>query len=735
MEKINYVLNNMELVIWSVFPSIDTFRNFKAEKRNVSIVKTFIDLSQSGGLIPKKNEAKFEDLLKRCSELYKDRKPSMEFTFNDVIREIKRETSIKRLVKELKDLAKIFGFEEPDEVLFTRLKKEFHPNSIRKHHALMLFSIWLGLNKPALALNYQTLLGFPRTSSESTENEKNGVMATFAFMGENIDASMIDFLKKELPTCSRDLKIYYLNEKRIQYLATTCIARFPLKEGVVGFPSSYGEAIRDALFLAYQMVITWQLSPLCNARIHFIIALDAGPLDIAELTAKDLLSPELSLDYPIRLSHFAFIIAEQSEQKVIFKELKHPSVWAVEHFWAFPHLKGPPCLTPMRTKTENDAEWLPVTNETAKAFRNALVLGDSKLFKILSVINQYPPKILLSLEVANIITYRRLHHAAIRLLSLVLASDPTNYIARTMRISNFMFLGNYSKDLETAELFYDRGIYDGQFIDQYCPPDPVFYAEYSQIYWSKALKLIKFLRKGLIQDRIEERQTEILDYLKKAEHYAKKGAIFRIYADTRCTSYLMHFAAFRGLIEKDNRLLTDKNLPFVDTQGIFSSVAKSVYDTIGWIIPEDGGDAIDESFSDKRMTITVDTYLNSISSPSFFVCTLFFVCTVLWDFSEPEKQKQVIDRVLLFLDMALGKTEELKKLCLGIYSLTPAYPVIHSPGEYINWILKAKHSIQEIKETGNYETGMKLFLLQFDEETNSEPITFDLIQAEEKAMR
>jgi hypothetical protein len=104
-----------------------------------------------------------------------------------------------------------------------------------------------------------------------------------------------------------------------------------LKEGVVGFPSSYGEAIRDALFLAYQMVITWQLSPLCNARIHFIIALDAGPLDIAELTAKDLLSPELSLDYPIRLSHFAFIIAEQSEQKVIFKELKHPSVWAVEH--------------------------------------------------------------------------------------------------------------------------------------------------------------------------------------------------------------------------------------------------------------------------------------------------------------------------------------------------------------------------------------------------------------------
>jgi len=742
MNKLSYPLENIKLSIWSAFPTVDLYRNFKSEKRNISITNQFIELAHRQGLIPKKNEADFEALLNRCKEFYQGRKPSIEFTFDALIGEIKQETSVKRLVNELKGLAKIFGFEEPNEVLFTRLKKDFYANSIRKHHALMLLSIWLGLNKPNLALNYQTLLYFPRNSSQSMQEEKTGVLAAFAFLGEYIDASMIDFLKRELTICSRDLKITYLNEKRIQYLATTCLARFPVKEGFVGFPSSYGEAIRDALSLAYQMIITWQLSSHYDARINFIIALDAGLFDNMELMIKDLLDPSLPSEPSIRLSRFACNEAEQAQQQVIFKVLRYPNVWSVEHFWAFPRFQSPPCLMTKGTTVEND-HWLPVKNETVRAFRDALILGDTKSFKILSILYQYPPKILLSLDIVKILIYRRIHRASIRLLSFILSTDPKNYIARTLRLSNFMLLGNATNDLDKAELFYDQGMIDGQIIERDNPLQPTFYSEYSQIYFSKAVKLIKLLRKGLIKEGGEARQAEVFELLRKAEHFAKIGMISRAIMDTRCTTYLLYYTAFRRLIEKDRDLLTNGGKPFADPHGIYPAVAKLVYDNIGRMVPKDGKGSIDEDFWDKSVNLAINNVLNSGSSAinnvlssgssvSYYIGTLFFSCIVLWDFSRPEKRKQIIDQALFFLDISIEKIEELKKLCLGIYSLSSAYPAILSPEEYISWIKKAKLVLEEIKKTGNYETGTKLAFLNFDDEVNCEPITFDLIQAQEK---
>ncbi len=734
MKQNNLIIKNLELAIWSIFPTIEHFRNFRTENMNLSIINRFIDLAHQKGLIPQKTERDFGELVNQCSERYKDHRPSSEYTFDILVKDIKKKTSVKKLVAELRILAEQFGFWEPDEVLFTRFKQDFHINSIKKQHALMLLSIWLSLNIPDLGLNYKSFLSFPRTSSEATEDETLGVMAAFSFIGENIDSAMIEFVKKELPKCIKDLNIVYLNEKRIHYLATACTARFPLKENVPGFPNTYAEAIRDALSLAYQMTISWQLSPLYNALVHFIVVLDAGPFEKVTITIKDLLNPELPTAYPIRLSHFVFTVAEQAELRVVFKNLNHPNIWAVEHFWAFPYFKSPPVLMPAETSAKAGSEWLPVRSDAAMKFRNALFYGDTKDVQILSIINQYPPKILSSLEIVNILTLRRFHHEAVHLLSSVLSLDPTNCIARTLRLRNFMFLANMAKDFEVADFLYERGVYDGEYIESNCAEHPEFYSEFSLIFWSKAIKIIRQLRKGNLQEEdIEQRKSEVLECLYAAEHYAKKGmAVSRAGLYPRCTFWMLYFIAFRHLIERNPELMDSIDKPMTDVDGIYVSASKPILEGVGWLIYKDDGISIDEAYLDKRMSKTIDTYLKSISETAFYVDVLYFIGVTIWDFSTPVQRKRIINRVLLLFEMAIKKAAELKQRCLGVYTMAPTYPVIQSPEEFISFVGKAKSAVEEIKRTGNYETGLIISLMHFDEECGAEPITSDLIDAEEK---
>lgn len=657
----------------------------------------------------------------------------MEYTFETLLAEIKQDKSIKSLVIELKIMAQDFTMEEPDEVLFTRMKKDFHYGSLKRQHALMLLSLWLGLNKPHLGLSYQALLGFPRSSDELAGEDTRGVLIAFAFMGENIDATTVDFLKQELPLCIKDLKLTYLNEKRVNYLATSSLARLPVREGAAGYPSTFGQAMRDALSLAYQMIVTWQLSPLHNNRINLIIAIDAGEFQAVEIGIKDLMAPDLPAEHPIRLSHFACTAARQAYLKVVFRAVRYPSVWSAEHFWAFPYFRNPPILMPGVAGSGSEKAMLPVTDDEVKDFRKALFLGDPNGPGILSVVNQYPPKIVSSLEIAHVVTLRRLHHEAVHLLTNVLSFDPLNHVARTLRMHNFMALGIYARDWDTAKVLFERGIHEGLFIESRCTADPEFYAEYSIVYWARAVKLIRLLRKGLIKEEdVDERKTEVLESLKHGEECARKGlAASTSGSDSRCVYWLLYCSAFRQMLEKDQGLLTDVRRPFEDVHGLFPVLYDTFSKGFGLVLPEDSSGFIDEALSENRAVLSAETFLNSLSSSSQYPHAAFGVCTFLWDFAGPGKKRKVVDHVLLLLEIIRMKIDELKPLCLGTYSATPALIEIQSPREYIFCIEKAKKAVEEIKKSENYATGMKLLLVNIDFETGSSPITFDLMRKEE----
>jgi hypothetical protein len=294
-----------------------------------------------------------------------------------------------------------------------------------------------------------------------------------------------------------------------------------------------------------------------------------------------------------------------------------------------------------------------------------------------------------------------------------------------------MALGCYAKDPQTAELLFERGIYDGRFIEDNCPQDPEFYAEYSLVYWAKAVKLIKFLRKGAIKEAIEEKKAEVFECIKQGERCAKKGlAASTSGADSRCAYWLLYFMAFGSMLERDQGLMTDIRKPLEDASGVYYEIFQSFAEGFGFA-PTGGNGAVDETFLEMRSMLYLDKYLSSLSSTSQYPHAAFGVCTFLWDFSGPERKKKVIDHVLLLLEIIRMKIEDLKPLCLGTYSATPSLIEIQSPGEYIACVETARKAVEQVKKSGNYETGMKLLLINLDFETNDSPITFDLIRKED----
>jgi hypothetical protein len=730
MKNIEKLLENYNLLVWSVFPSIETFHDFRSDQRNISFIEKITRLAHQNKLIRKDNEEDFIDLIQRCSEIYKTRKPSAEMNFEALINEIKKDVSVKSLVQDLEGIAGFFNLEKPNEVTFTRLKQDFRPSSLKKQHALLALAMWLSANKPDLGLNYGSIANFPRNATEAQPEPKEGIRMELSFTEPrgNIDPSVMAFLRDALPKCVSHLEMHYLTDTRVTYLATTCIIKIPMKEGFNGVPPTYGEAVRDALSLTYQLMIAWQLTPFYPTTIQFIIAIDAGPFEIISDSIKDLLSPSLPFDLPIRLSHFAYMISKQMDIRVVFKETSHPNVWAIEHFWGFPYFKSPPVLIPSRLADGKESSPLPVRDKDVEIFQDALFFTKAGRFPILDAVRQYPPKIMLALEVAHIATLRRMGHEAVQLLSNVLSFEPYNHIAMTMRMQNFIALGNYAKEWDTACLLYDRALCDGLFVEKYCPPNPVFYAIYGLLFYSKAVKLIRFLRRGDIQGSIPDRRNEVIDYLKKAEFYNTTGmSVSHNAADNRCAFWVGHYYAFRKLLENNPQLFTDKSLPFADADGIYIKEIQYVYKSMGMLTPNLDRKT-SEQMKDLRLMLMLGNYLNSISAQSHYTNVLFSATTMLWDFATPESKPLIIDQVLMFLEMAILKATSLKEMCLGVYICTE----VQSPGEFIHAINKIKRFLEGIKQTGNYENPVKISLMNLDEDTNAAPITFDLIQAEEK---
>ncbi|NTW78428.1 MAG: hypothetical protein HGB33_11780 [Syntrophaceae bacterium] len=412
---------------------------------------------------------------------------------------------------------------------------------------------------------------------------------------------------------------------------------------------------------------------------------------------------------------------------MIFKENSLPNIWTVEHFWGFPFFKSPPGLLPNRLADGKESSPLPVRDRDVEAFQTALFFNKTSLFPILDTVLNYPPKTMLALEVAHIAILRRMNHEAVHILSKVLALEPYNPIALTMRMEIFILLGNYAREWDTTCLFFDRALCEGLFIEKYCPPSSVFYNIYGLLFYSKALKLIRFLRSREVTENIEDRKKEVMQYLEKAELYHRMGSCVSHNAvESSCGFWFCHCFLFRKLLENNPQVMTDKSLPFADHDGIYFKETQFLCEFLGIPNPNMDNKTV-KQINTPPLIMKINNFLTSISAPSCYINYMCTMPTSLWDASTPERKSQIIDMVLSFLEMALDKAATLKKLCLGVFTHTG----VQSPGEFIKNVNKVKYFLDDIKRRDDYANPVKISLMNLDEDIGHEPITYDLISREE----
>lgn len=170
----------------AVFPTIETFRHFRACDKNAEKVNSFVRYAHSAGVIEDNSSEKFEIFIRQhslgseqCSVssdltleyLLENRESLFDFrkSVSALTYEINKE--IRKHIPEMPTISKS---------MFTRLRQEFVMTA-HKENILRCFAFWLGLKRPGFKWNYEKLFKLCK------ENQNNNEIYLNIFCGGGVN--------------------------------------------------------------------------------------------------------------------------------------------------------------------------------------------------------------------------------------------------------------------------------------------------------------------------------------------------------------------------------------------------------------------------------------------------------------------------------------------------------------------------------------------------------------------
>lgn len=148
----------------AVFPTIESFRDFKAKHENIGKIESFVYFAYSAGVIKHRTAKSLEKLIEQheqhigedgmilpeptLSYLLEHRRTLLGFnqSVSSLVCEINKE--VQNHIPEMPILSKS---------MFTRLKQG-HGMTAHKENILRCFAFWLGMKRPDLNWNYEKLM-------------------------------------------------------------------------------------------------------------------------------------------------------------------------------------------------------------------------------------------------------------------------------------------------------------------------------------------------------------------------------------------------------------------------------------------------------------------------------------------------------------------------------------------------------------------------------------------------
>ncbi len=708
----------------AVFSTTKDFVKFAETKENSRTLRSLMSLAAKKKLIPTDSFEAFLDFIHRNSNLDRTFLLPRRLNFERFLAQKDKllgiDISVRILVDDANKLLDRYDIALPKvtNTMLSRLKKE-PANTLHKQSVLRSLAFWIGYHRSFLVSkwNIESLLTVCRRVVLPL-NSSYGVRVGFVLSGrgEVIDNEILTWLKNKVNTYihhRRDNIAYggwgKIREKDISNLYVD----FP-KEDSLQNPTTYRQCLRSAISLAHQIAIQWALTPFYGQNRFLSIGIATGDFDSLGQHLSTILNIKLPGDPVIRLTDFSRQCAQINDIRATYcsqpKEVSLLSgetlniwwitgVWTPLYFDFVPELLADPILKGGKHAVKSFYNYYyGIFDDTEKWLED---LPNAVLTFL-----GFPHNVLLGLEIAKTLYYRRLFWEAIHIMRVVLSLDPAQIQARAFLIKIYSNLALEAPTEAIAEGFFDEASDEANYILENCDrPSEDFYCEYALLHLTKALTALRYLREQteeLYDSRKFIWKKEIIfENLKKADKLFQRGTLVSPLSIR--ASYLRNGPKIvMHALKANESIFTDPEL-FIDGR---PEVIKEVITNYQW----QTGSMRKEMLQSSQYTILnrlfesyIQNHDNAISLWAYRATTSFCAAVVWWDLF-PIRTVGVAKKAIGYLERALEIAEEMDQRDICIYSFTRVYGEMLPAKEFLAHI---RRSIKMIKSYCGRDLGEK----------------------------
>jgi len=597
--------------------------------------------------------------------------------------------------------------------MLTRLKKE-PADTVYKQNVLRSLAFWLGHERPDCVADWNfDALARLCSDGKRRENHSEGIRIGFALYsrGDVIDHEILGWLKKTLKNYIEQSISHFLYGrwgKVRSHDITTIYIDFP-KEEERSDPVAYRKCLRSAVDLAHQIAICWALSRYCTKNRFLSIAIVAGEYSSLDNYLLPLLSAKLPNDPVIRVSDYARQCMLINDIRVIL--CQHPTettlfngealtIWWITALWSMYYFDFVGDLLTDTILLNNPASIEKLSNILWFPEETKQKPGKIDESNAVSTFFKFPHNSLLGVEVAKTLFFRRRFEEAVEILRIVLSTNPTDLIARTLRMQLFRNTAVDAKDYSLALRLFRMAEQEAFFIEKNCAyQSEDFFCEHAVVYMARAMQTLRHTRsnKKIAADReaIRQHRQDIYTALERAEDLLEKG--MTVSPSGIRSSYLLgSVRVLLAILKSDEEIFINPQKPINADFMTIRKPTREILIQMGYFrknLPE----SLQHEFMIKKMVQTSLIHNDSISLQSYRPTIFFCHAVSLWDFM-PVRTVGTAKYILQTLGKAMEIARTMEKDDLCIYAFTRIYGEIIPVPEFVNHVDKSIAMIE--KEAG-----------------------------------
>ena len=707
----------------ATFPTMETWTIFSQNSENNLIRDTFVNFAVRCGLIQTAEVKSLEAFILQHTAQRSVFQPPKHIDFEELLNKkedlMRINISLRALTERINALLaeKQIALPKITNSMLTRLKKEA-VDTTYKQNVLRSLAFWLGHEREAIAVewHYETLLKICREGRQS-ENYKEGARIGFALYsrGDVIDHEIVSWLKKALKNYIEQSisHFHYGHWGNVRsHDITTLYIDFPKEEG--SDPVSYQKCLRSAVDLAHQIAIGWALSRYCTKNRFLSIAIVAGEYSGLDNYLLPLLNAKLPDDPVIRVSDYARQCLQINDIRVVLcqKPIETTlfngealTIWWVMALWSSLYFDFIGDLLTDKILQNNTAGierlnrllWFPEEIEKKP--------GKIDESNAVSTFFKFPHNSLLGVEIAKTLYYRRLFEEALEILRIVLSINPTDLIARTLRMVLFRNMAVDAETYSIAQGLFKKAELEAIFIQKNCAyQSEDFYCEYGVVYLARAMLTLRFTRtdKNIAADRetLLRLKQNVFNALNRANDLFDEGMTVSP-SGIRSEYLLISARVLTAILQNDEDIFTNPNKP-IDAD--LQTVRKPVWEHNNQVgnVRRDLPEKLQYEFTQKKIMKKVQIHDDAISLQSYRTTTCYCDAVALWDYL-PIRTAGTTKIILQTLrkSIEIARTMGNKDVC--IYSFTRTYGEMITVPQFISHIEKCIAMIEEAAGKNLYD--------------------------------